>query len=160
MSKETKGRRRKRLFAGMTLADLRLLRDDYKGGTLIRGIKIEELVAEIERREKIGARSKDQPRAGGRFAQVPKEELTLTAAINKGRFLAAAKACAKKPEDEVTVPTYVVVVDWAEVEVSLRRIVREEIADTWAESIVDLVRLVTPKPKRRGLWQRWFGWPE
>lgn len=64
MSKETKGARRRRVFSGMNIADLRLLKEHK---ALPRGMKAEELDAEIERREAIAERTKGQDRAGGRF---------------------------------------------------------------------------------------------
>ena len=70
--KEKRLARRKRLFGGYSLADLKGMQSAYWGSELPKGMKAEELEAEIARREAIAKNTTVQPRRGGRFVKVPK----------------------------------------------------------------------------------------
>jgi len=82
--KETRLKRRRRLFVGLNLADLKWIRAMYKTGEpLPKNMKIEELNAEIQRRERIRRNTSKQPRVGGRFTPKAKVADTVAEAISK-----------------------------------------------------------------------------
>jgi ribosomal protein L37AE/L43A len=107
--KETKRARKKRIFGGMKLADLCLFKEHHRlTEKLPRGMKIEELVAEIERREVIAKRTKGQFRAGGRFAtptlhpleerlrQATREDVGIFAKLKEERLHTFTCTCGRK----------------------------------------------------------------
>ena len=159
--KEKRLARRKRLFGGYSLADLKGMQSAYWGRELPKGMKAEELEAEIARREAIAKNTTVQPRRGGRFVKVPKTITELLKDNELENLKAANKQCLRpKPTNERHVVDLEVPIPISDPPLTalVRKVLREELQQVTPRrsEVLEALRGVVREELDRGGYQNYI----